>query len=59
MNRLIHADNLEALPTLPAAFARLVYMDPPFNTGEVQRRRRVSDLAADGSGWAPTSRGAT
>ncbi len=47
MNRVIHADNLEALPTLPASFARLVYMDPPFNTGEVQRRRRVTGVASE------------
>ncbi len=29
------------LPTLPAAFARLVYIDPPFNTGMVQKRERL------------------
>ena len=33
-------ESLAVLATLPEAFARLVYIDPPFNTGKVQRRRR-------------------
>jgi len=37
---------LAILPTLPEAFARLVYIDPPFNTGKVQRRRRVKVKAS-------------
>jgi site-specific DNA-methyltransferase (adenine-specific) len=32
---------LDVLPKLPLAFARLAYIDPPFNTGEVQRRTRM------------------
>ncbi|HYE62808.1 MAG TPA: site-specific DNA-methyltransferase [Phycisphaerales bacterium] len=47
MNRLIHADSLAALPTLPAACAALVYMDPPFNTGATQKRRRMTGTASD------------
>jgi site-specific DNA-methyltransferase (adenine-specific) len=47
MNQIILGDNLEVLPTLPAAFARLIYIDPPFNTGEAQRRRRLSTVADD------------
>ena len=42
MNRILLGDNLALLPTLPAAFARLVYIDPPFNTRTVQKRRRVA-----------------
>jgi site-specific DNA-methyltransferase (adenine-specific) len=38
------------LPTLPAAFARLVYIDPPFNTGKTQRRARMRVAATDGPG---------
>jgi site-specific DNA-methyltransferase (adenine-specific) len=38
------------LPTLPEAFARLIYIDPPFNTGKVQKRDRMRVTAADGAG---------
>jgi site-specific DNA-methyltransferase (adenine-specific) len=53
VNRIIHGDNLEVLPTLPAAFARLIYIDPPFNTGGVQRRRRVRGTASENGNRAP------
>ncbi|TVQ52479.1 MAG: site-specific DNA-methyltransferase [Phycisphaerales bacterium] len=46
MERIIHGDNLVVLPTLPDAFARLIYIDPPFNTGDVQKRSRISVQAA-------------
>ncbi len=39
--RVIHGDNLEVLPTLPDECARLVYIDPPFNTGREQARSRM------------------
>lgn len=38
---LLHGDNADLLPTFPAASFPLVYIDPPFNTGAPQRRRRV------------------
>jgi site-specific DNA-methyltransferase (adenine-specific) len=38
-DRIIHADNLDVLPTLPAGRFTLVYLDPPFNTGRPQGRR--------------------
>jgi site-specific DNA-methyltransferase (adenine-specific) len=41
VRRIIHGENLDVLPTLPRGFARLAYVDPPFNTGEVQRRDRM------------------
>jgi site-specific DNA-methyltransferase (adenine-specific) len=34
-------DCARVLPTLPEKFARLVYVDPPFNTGAVQKRDRM------------------
>ncbi|GAA4170481.1 DNA-methyltransferase [Gryllotalpicola koreensis] len=45
---VIHADNLAVLPSLPDEAFTVVYLDPPFNTGRVQRRQsttavRVSD----------------
>lgn len=55
MNRVIHGDNLEILPTLPDAFARLIYIDPPFNTGKEQKRERmrtVADEEGDRTGFA-------
>ncbi len=35
------ADNLEVLRALPDASVDLVYIDPPFNTGKRQERRRI------------------
>lgn len=44
-----HGECGAVLATLPDAFARLVYIDPPFNTGTVQRRERIrARAAADG-----------
>jgi site-specific DNA-methyltransferase (adenine-specific) len=50
MRRIILGDNAAVLPTLPAAFSRLVYIDPPFNTGRRQKRDRVRVTASDGPG---------
>ncbi|HJL18174.1 MAG TPA: site-specific DNA-methyltransferase [Sandaracinaceae bacterium LLY-WYZ-13_1] len=47
--RILQGDNREILPTLPAGFARLIYVDPPFNTGRTQRRDRMT-VRADPSG---------
>jgi site-specific DNA-methyltransferase (adenine-specific) len=41
VHRIILGDNLDVLPRLPDRFARLAYIDPPFNTGRRQRRDRV------------------
>lgn len=46
MNAIHEGDALDVLPGLPEAFARLIYIDPPFNTGKVQRRRRVKVRAS-------------
>lgn len=47
--RILHGDNLEILDTLPDGFARLIYVDPPFNTGRKQQRERMK-VRADPSG---------
>jgi site-specific DNA-methyltransferase (adenine-specific) len=47
--RILHGDSLELLPTLPDGLARLIYVDPPFNTGKTQRRDRMK-VRADPSG---------
>jgi len=41
MKRILLGDNAKLLPTLPSGFARLIYIDPPFNTGRVQKRDRM------------------
>lgn len=41
VQRIIEGDNLAVLPTLPRAFARLIYIDPPFNTGRARRRTSI------------------
>lgn len=51
MRRIMHGENLEVLKTLPPGFARLLYIDPPFNTGKKQRRDRMKvKRAKDGEG---------
>jgi site-specific DNA-methyltransferase (adenine-specific) len=39
---VVQADNADVLPTLPDGAFRLIYLDPPFNTGRVQRRQPVT-----------------
>jgi len=36
------ADNMDVLPQLPTEAFQLVYIDPPFNTGETQSRRTLA-----------------
>jgi site-specific DNA-methyltransferase (adenine-specific) len=50
MKRIILGDNADVLPTLPDGFARLAYVDPPFNTGRTQKRDRIRAKAATGVG---------
>ena len=38
------------LPSLPRGFARLAYIDPPFNTGRTQKRERIRVKAAEDGG---------
>ena len=41
MNKIILGDNIDALQSLPAQSTRLIYIDPPFNSGTTQRRQRM------------------
>ncbi|MDP9037205.1 MAG: site-specific DNA-methyltransferase [Myxococcota bacterium] len=50
MKKIILGDNADVLPTLPEKFARLIYIDPPFNTGKVQKRDRMRVTATEGEG---------
>jgi site-specific DNA-methyltransferase (adenine-specific) len=47
VRRIVHGDNAEVLPNLPRGFARLIYIDPPFNTGRKQSRNRMRVRAAE------------
>ncbi len=52
--RVVLAENLGFLSTLPDGLASLVYIDPPFNTGRDQRRdqlRTVRDAEGDRTGF--------
>ncbi len=47
-------DNLTVLPPLPSSSVQLIYIDPPFNSGKVQRRTRLRterDPAGDRTGY--------
>lgn len=47
---VVKGDNLEFLRTLPDASFRLIYIDPPFNTGKVQTRQTMKTMrSASGS----------
>jgi DNA modification methylase len=54
---IVKADNLDVLRALPAAQVALIYVDPPFNTGRTQRRKRLrtrragEDEAGDRTGF--------
>lgn len=39
---IVHGDNLAVTSTLPDASVRLIYLDPPFNTGRTQRLQSIS-----------------
>lgn len=44
--RIIEGDNLAVLATLEDASFRLIYIDPPFNTGREQARSKTTSTAA-------------
>ncbi|MFZ2963269.1 MAG: site-specific DNA-methyltransferase [Rhodoglobus sp.] len=49
-NLVIHGDNLVATATLPDASFRLIYLDPPFNTGRAQTRRTITTKRSETGG---------
>ena len=53
-SRVVHGDNLDVLSTIATSSIDLVYVDPPFNTGRAQTRRRIKtvrDEAGDRKGF--------
>ena len=55
VNRIDLGDNLNVLPHIEDEAASLIYIDPPFNTGKVQRRERLrtvrDEVGGDRSGF--------
>lgn len=54
MHRVYFGDNLTVLQKLPTASVRLIYIDPPFNTGKAQSRpqlKTVRDVNGDRVGF--------
>ena len=47
---IIEGDNLEVTRSLPSESFRLIYLDPPFNTGRTQRRARTTSRRVTASG---------
>ena len=48
VRKIIQGENLAARASLPDAFAAVIYVDPPFNTGKVQKRDRIKVTRAEG-----------
>jgi site-specific DNA-methyltransferase (adenine-specific) len=44
---VILGDNLDVLPRLPDSSFQLIYIDPPFNTGKVQRRKTLKTVRSE------------
>jgi site-specific DNA-methyltransferase (adenine-specific) len=51
---IVHGDNLAVTALLPDGCARLIYLDPPFNTGRTQRRQRISTTRTAAAGSSTT-----
>ena len=47
-NLVVQGDNLPFLATLPDCVFRLIYLDPPFNTGRVQKRQSLKTTRVEG-----------
>jgi site-specific DNA-methyltransferase (adenine-specific) len=50
VKRILLGDNADLLAHLPERFARLAYVDPPFNTGTIQKRDRIRVTRTAGRG---------
>lgn len=50
MRKVIFADNLQVLTSLPDEEVDLIYVDPPFNTGRTQARRSIRTVRDEAGG---------
>jgi site-specific DNA-methyltransferase (adenine-specific) len=46
-NRIYFGDNLPILQQMPSGSTDLIYIDPPFNTGKVQKRTQVRTIRSE------------
>jgi site-specific DNA-methyltransferase (adenine-specific) len=46
-NLVLGCDNADVLPLLPDAAFRLIYLDPPFNTGRAQKRQSIRTVRSE------------
>jgi site-specific DNA-methyltransferase (adenine-specific) len=46
-NTVIHGDNLQVIRDLPSESFQMIYIDPPFNTGKVQRLQSLTTVRSD------------
>jgi len=44
VGKIYFAENLDVLRTLPNNSIDLIYIDPPFNTGKVQKRTQIKTV---------------
>lgn len=49
-NLIVEGDNLDVVRTLPSSSFTMIYLDPPFNTGRVQRRQNVAARRVESGG---------
>ncbi|MHC4660440.1 MAG: DNA-methyltransferase [Planctomycetota bacterium] len=50
MSKIIFADNIDALKDIKDGSAHLIYIDPPFNTGKIQKRKTIRTVQDNSSG---------
>ena len=48
-NRILHGDNLPYLQQMTDESVALIYIDPPFNTGKIQSRKRIKTTVVAGA----------
>ena len=49
-NHIYYGDNLDILPDIPDGSVNLIYIDPPFNTGKVQKRTQIRTIRDEKNG---------
>jgi site-specific DNA-methyltransferase (adenine-specific) len=50
VNQVVFGENLEVLKAIPDSVINLIYIDPPFNTGRIQKRQAIKTVRSeDGS----------
>jgi site-specific DNA-methyltransferase (adenine-specific) len=47
MNRIFYGDNLPILTSMKDESVDLIYIDPPFNTGKIQKRRTLQTVRSE------------